>query len=118
MRWSSPEEAEASWDRMRARDAEIPVMDRAEYLRKYPNGGPEQFTGVLSSDEYAEFRSAIKRRDREGRRGGWIKFWLGLAVLAVVFVVVLLTMGFPYALMTVLLLTLAVCWVEMMMNFR
>lgn len=109
-------EAEDYWERQEREDAKIPPMPRDEYLRKYPNGGPERWSGNPNSETYREFRAAIKRRDIEGRRGGWTKFWWSLAFLAVVFTVVLITQGLPHALITVLILAQCWCFIQMMMN--
>jgi hypothetical protein len=104
------------WERQRRIDAKIPPMGRREYLRKYPNGGPERWSGNPDSDSYREFRAAIKRRDKEARREGWIKFWRALAGLAVLFAVVWVTMGLSQAILVVLVLVICFGFVEMMMN--
>lgn len=104
------------WDRQRALDASIPPMPRKEYLRKYPNGGPERFRGLTNSDRYREFRAAIKRRDKESRRPGWIKLWWALGLGAVLFTVLLITEGLAVAVFTILVLVMSYCFMQMMMN--
>lgn len=108
--------AEDYWEKQRRIDASIPAMPRAEYLRKYPQGGPERWSGNPNSDSYREFRAAIKRRDKEGRRGGWIRFWWAVALLAVLFAVVTVLMGPAQAIFIVLVLIICYCLIQMGMN--
>lgn len=118
MTWMDPDEAESRWEKQRREKARIPMMDRGEYLRKYPNGGPERFSGTWMSEEHREFEAAIKRRDRESGRGGRFKFLWAAIGLLVLFCVMVLTGAatVPQALFLVLMLILAYCFVEMVMN--
>lgn len=104
------------WRKHDAEVAAIKPMPRKEYLKRYPNGGPERFSGDAKSQSYRDFRAAIKRRNMEKRRPGWIRFWWALAGLAVIFAVVSFTMSVPHAIMLVLMLVLCYCFVEMGMN--
>ena len=108
--------ADVYWAEMKRIQAGIKPMNRAEYLRKYPDGGPERFTGLPSSPEYREFYSAIKRRDREARRPGVIQFWWMMGFLGAVFIVTTMIATMVHALFLVLVLILCYCFVQMGMN--
>lgn len=97
-------------------NASIRPMNRHEYLEKYPNGGPERFTGLHASPEYREFYSAIKRRDREKRRHGVMRYWWAIGFLALVFIGVTMAATMMQAVFVVLGLILGYCFVEMGMN--
>lgn len=116
MDWMDPKQSEARWDQRQREEDAVPIMDRAEYLRKYPRGGPERFSGTYMSPDHREFIAAIKRRNKESKRPGWIKFWWAMAGLACVFSVLLVVAGFPQATFVVLALLMAYCWIEMGMN--
>lgn len=110
--------ADLYWEEMKRIQAAIRPMNRAEYLKKYPNGGPERFTGLANSQEYREFYAAIKRRDREARRPGVIRFWWMMGFLGLVFIVasMIATMAHALFIVLVLVLILCYCFVQMGMN--
>jgi hypothetical protein len=108
--------ADLYWDEMKRIQASIKPMNRAEYLRKYPDGGPERYTGSVTSDEYREFYAAIKRRDREARRPGVMRFWWAVGFLGLVFIVVSMFATMVHALFVVLVLAICYCFVQMGMN--
>lgn len=94
----------------------IKPMNRHEYLEKYPNGGPERFTGLADSEEYRDFYSAVKRRDREARRPGVIRFWWMMGFLGALFIAVSMIATMAHAAFLVLVLILCYCFVQMGMN--
>ncbi len=108
--------ADAYWAERDRINRSIKPMNRAEYLEKYPNGGPERFTGLAGSEAYRDFYSAVKRRDREARRPGVIRFWWMMGFLGLVFIAVSMIATMPQAVFVVLVLIICYCFVQMGMN--
>lgn len=108
--------ADLYWAERKRINAGIKAMDRHEYLEKYPDGGPERFTGLDTSPEYREFYSAIKRRDREARRHGVMRFWWAVGFLGLLFIAVTMFATMAHALFVVLVIAICYCFVQMGMN--
>lgn len=107
--------ADDFWERERKYRASIKPMSRAEYLREYPKGGPERYSGARG-EAYDRFIAAVKRRDKEARRGSWIGFWWAMVGLALVFVAVCVMQGPPQAVIVVGMLVLCYCFIQMGLN--
>lgn len=108
--------ADEYWAERDRINASIKPMNRHEYLGKYPNGGPERFTGLVDSEEYREFYAAVKRRDREARRPGVIQFWWMISALALLFIVITMLSSMAQAVFVVLVLIICYCFVQMGAN--
>jgi hypothetical protein len=112
----SKEEMDRYWREDQRFKASIPAMPRHEYLKKYPNGAPDHFSGSARGADFVEWYSAIKRRRKEARRPGWRNFWWAMVGLAFTFVITLFVANLSQAIMLVFALVLCYCFIEMGMN--
>lgn len=104
------------WEQLERMERQAPMMPLHEWRSKYPNGGPEYFSGSINSDKYLEYLSAIKRRDKEAGRGEVSRFWWLVVVLCVAFVALWITEGIPMALFGVCVLSVLYCFIVMGLN--